>query len=120
MRLLSIAVAVLCLSFGTLAQTQTELDLMPMPASVQLGSGQLAVDQAFTVAIDCKDDGRAQRAAQRAVDRLSKQTGIPLTYKEADAAQAKLAIRCENAGSSAAATNQARRTSRQPSRPCRR
>ena len=98
MRLLSIAVAVLCLSFGTLAQTQTELDLMPMPANVQLGSGQLAVDQAFTVALDCKDDGRAQRAAQRAVDRLSKQTAIPLTYKEADAAQAKLAIRCENPG----------------------
>ena len=48
-----------------------------MPASVQLGSGQLAINQSFSVANTGSHDGSLDEEVQRFVTQLSRQTGIP-------------------------------------------
>jgi len=52
------------------------LNLMPMPAQVQLGAGQLLVDPLFTVSIAGDKDPRLERAANRFLDHLRRQTGM--------------------------------------------
>src|ERR1700757_431140 len=59
------------------AQTTPELDVMPMPAKVQMGSGQFLVDQSFTIGIAGAKDTRIEHAAERFVERLARQTAIP-------------------------------------------
>ena len=59
------------------AQTQPQLNLMPMPASVQMGSGQLPVTQSFSVAVTGHRDASLDEEVQRFVTQLSRQTGIP-------------------------------------------
>jgi hexosaminidase len=73
--------------------------LMPLPASLRAGTGQLAINQSFTVAITGVKDVRITRAAQRVIERLARQTGIPLSSKLADPARATLILTAENAGS---------------------
>ena len=65
------------------AQTQPQLNLMPMPASVQMGAGQLLIDQSFSVAVTGFHDASLDGAVQRFVGRLSRQTGIPFRPKSA-------------------------------------
>jgi len=48
-----------------------------MPASVQAGTGQLAINQSFSVAVAGSHDAALGSAVQRFVDQLSRQTGIP-------------------------------------------
>jgi hexosaminidase len=50
---------------------------MPMPASVQQGSGQLPVTQSFSVAVTGTHDAALDSAVQRFTKHLSAQTGIP-------------------------------------------
>lgn len=52
-----------------------------MPASVQQGSGQLAVTQSFSVAVTASHDAALDSAVQRFTVRLSRQTGIPFRPK---------------------------------------
>jgi hexosaminidase len=59
------------------AQSQSQLPLMPMPASVQTGTGQLAITQAFSVAISGVRDGSLDLEVRRFQTQLSRQTGIP-------------------------------------------
>ncbi|HET7892648.1 MAG TPA: family 20 glycosylhydrolase [Candidatus Sulfotelmatobacter sp.] len=63
------------------AQTQPQLNLMPMPASVQMGSGQLAIKQSFSVAAPGSRDASLDAAVQRFTTQLSRQTGIPFRQK---------------------------------------
>ena len=51
MRTLLIATGVSLLASFAAAQSQPQLNLMPMPASVQVKTGQLVVDPSFTVGI---------------------------------------------------------------------
>src|SRR5690348_12545832 len=60
------------------AQPQPQLDLMPMPQSVRLGSGQLLITQSFSIGLDGEKDGRVRAAATRFLQHLSHQTGMPL------------------------------------------
>ncbi|MGD0695027.1 MAG: family 20 glycosylhydrolase [Terriglobia bacterium] len=91
----------------------TELNLMPQPAELSVGSGRLVIDGAFRVAFaDYRDprsqaevirvlrqEPRLQGAAVRMVRRLSTQTGIPLGEGiEPDPVRATLVIQCERAG----------------------
>jgi len=57
---------------------QNQINVMPLPAKLQLGTGWLTIDQSFSVAIEGAKDSRLDRAAQRFVTNLSRQTGIPL------------------------------------------
>jgi hexosaminidase len=63
------------------AQSQPQLNLMPMPASVQPGTGQLAINQSFSVAVTGSHDASLDGAVQRFKEQLSRQTGIPFRPK---------------------------------------
>ena len=69
---------------------------MPMPASVQMQTGQLVIDPSFSVGISGHSDAQLQRAVERFLDNLRRQTGMPpLDMKVTDAAQAKLVVHSE-------------------------
>jgi hexosaminidase len=74
--------------FATIAfsQTQPQLNLMPMPSSVQQGSGQLAITQSFSIAINGTHDSALEAGVQRFTKQLSAQTGIPFRTKEGTSA----------------------------------
>jgi hexosaminidase len=74
-----------------------QLNLMPMPASVQMQTGQLVIDPSFSVGITGHSDAQLQRAVERFLDDLRRQTGMPpLDMKVTNAAQAKLMVRREH------------------------
>ena len=81
MRTSLIAVLLLLLASVAAAQSQTQLNLMPMPAGVELGSGQLVIQQSFSVANTGAHDGSLDGAVQRFLTQLSRQTGIPFRPK---------------------------------------
>ena len=86
-------------SFSILdAQPQPQLNLMPLPKSVQMGSGQLAITQSFTVALSGNRDARLEAAATRFLQNLSRQTALPLNTTPGDASNATLVIAAEHAG----------------------
>lgn len=82
---------------GTLAaaQSQHQLNLMPVPSSVQVGAGQLPIDSTFSVSITGFHDASLDRGIQRFVEQLSRQTGLPLNRERAADAHATLVIHAE-------------------------
>src|SRR5437762_102303 len=76
-----IAVTLFFLPSFAPAQSQPQLNLMPMPASVQGGSGQLPITQSFSVAVTGSHDASLDSEVQRFQDQLSRQTGIPFHPK---------------------------------------
>ena len=88
--------ALLCSIFAG-AQTQAPLNLMPQPASVQLGSGELIVTPNFSVAVTGRTEVRLQHAVDIFVADLQRQTGmLPTKSGVADASKATLLIHVEN------------------------
>lgn len=95
----------LCLVvFGTLmaagsatAQGQQALNLMPVPASIQFGSGRFQVDSRFTVGFTGYTEPRLDRAAERFLRQLSRQTGIPMDVKPVAATKAVFVIHTDHA-----------------------
>ena len=82
---------------------QNQVSVMPLPATFQLGPGHLLVDESFTVAIEGVEDVRLDRAAQRFITNLSRQTGIPLSVaavgrKAETLGKATLTISASDAG----------------------
>jgi hexosaminidase len=76
-------------------QHMQELNLMPMPSSVQTASGSLKIDSTFSVALAGHTDERLKGAAQRFADRLAKQTGLLLAAEVARSEKATLVVRTE-------------------------
>ena len=72
------------------------LALMPMPAKITQSSGVLLIDSSFQVALKGYDEPRLDRAAQRLLERLSKQTGMRML--NAKSAKPALTISCEHKG----------------------
>jgi len=68
------------------SQSQPQLNLMPMPGSVQQGSGQLPITQSFSVTVTGAHDATLDAAVQRFTKQLSAQTGIPFRPKDGAAA----------------------------------
>jgi hexosaminidase len=73
------------------AQTSDrDLPLMPWPSQVTRGSGQFVIAQNFTAAISgagsvaTKDDSRVRDATTRALYRLFRETGIPVSFSLID------------------------------------
>lgn len=54
---------------------------MPMPASVEPGTGQLPITQSFSVAVTGAHDASLDSEVQRFTTQLSRQTGIPFYSK---------------------------------------
>ncbi len=71
---------------------------MPMPTRVQIGTGQLVVDQSFTAVSTGQKDARLDSGIPRFLDQISRQTGMQLNGQPADASNATFIIRAENAG----------------------
>src|SRR6266404_999520 len=76
-----ICFAVLLCSPGASAKEPPRPNLMPWPASVQAGSGSLRVDSSFSMALTGHAEARLDRAAQRFLRQLSRQTALPLPVK---------------------------------------
>ncbi|MGA9040092.1 MAG: family 20 glycosylhydrolase [Terriglobales bacterium] len=80
------------------AQTPASLNLMPVPASLQMGTGQLVVDPSFTVGVSGNRDPRLQRAVERFLNDLRRQTGmLPLDMQVADASKATIVVSADRA-----------------------
>jgi hexosaminidase len=75
----------------------SQLDVMPVPAKTQMGSGQFTIDAGFTVSISGAKDIRIEHAADRFLDRLSRQTAIPFEAKVTDGDNGKLVIHADKA-----------------------
>ena len=84
--------------FGVQAPAQS-LNLMPMPAKVQMGSGQLVLQPSFSVAITGVKDPRLEHAIDRFLNDLRRQLGwVALDGRITDPASATLVIHAEQAG----------------------
>lgn len=79
------------------AQQQRQLSLMPAPSSVQIGSGRLVVDSSFGAGLTGYTEPRLDRAVERFLRQLSRQTGIPLAAKPSAPAKAALVIHTDHA-----------------------
>lgn len=66
------------------AQSPTELNIMPLPSKVQMGSGSLKIDGSFSIAFAGYREARLDRAGQRFLIELSHQTGLVFIHKTAD------------------------------------
>src|ERR1700751_216560 len=91
-RLLLLNVFLLVACFGV-AENQPQLNLMPMPSSVQMGAGQLVIDRSFSVVISGFHDAALDRGVETFVAQLSRRTGIPFWPK---VATPKLQIHAEH------------------------
>src|SRR5271156_1256024 len=72
------------------------LPLMPLPAQVKLGTGELLIDDGFGVKLEGFEEPRLERAKQRFLALLSRQTGLPLS-REAQLNKPKFFIRTKGA-----------------------
>src|SRR5437763_6699466 len=76
---------------------QPALNLLPVPASVQAGIGSLRVDSSFSVALTGHTEPRLERAVERFLHQLARQTALPLNLKPAKSAQATLVVHTDHA-----------------------
>lgn len=94
------ALASLCL--GTIdmsAQTSKDtLTLMPVPKSMEVGTGQLVLDTSFTFGYANFHNGRLERAVRRTLDRLEFESGIQMQKEPIAAEQATLVVDIKGAG----------------------
>jgi hexosaminidase len=81
MRTQLILTVIVLIATAATAQPQPQLNLMPMPASVQPATGQLLIDQSFSVAVTGTHDAALDSGVRRFQTQLSKQTGIPFRPK---------------------------------------
>jgi len=66
----------LSVTVPALAQ-QPALNLMPLPASIQLGAGQMILDASFSAGINGHSDPRLEGSVERFLTVLRRQTGTP-------------------------------------------
>lgn len=89
---------------ASLSQAQTDqpsrqqIDVMPLPASVEIKDGSLPITQAFSVSLSGYTDPRLRRATQRFLLNLSRQTGMPVSDNPGDAPHSTLAVATHHAG----------------------
>ena len=80
------------------SQTQKPPSLMPMPAQMQPGTGQLVIAPSFTIAMSGKGDGRLQRAIERFAVQLRTETGmLPINIKMVGDQTASLLVHADHA-----------------------
>jgi len=98
MRLLAflLSVTLLMLASHTAAQT-APLNLMPQPASVTPGSGAFRIDSNFTVAFIGHTESRLDRAGERFLTQLHRQTGLLFGKPTHDLAKATFVIHTDSA-----------------------
>ncbi len=76
----------------TAEQEPAQLHLMPWPASLKLGAGQLSINNSFSLAVHGADP-RLRKAAVIFLNDLRRETGmLPLDFTVTDSAEASLTI----------------------------
>ncbi len=90
LRIVSMTLLLSCLVVGGV-QAQAPLPLMPLPAQVKPGEGEFLITNGFGITLQGFQEPRMERAKQRFLNLLSKQTGIPL-WREAVLNQASFFI----------------------------
>ena len=83
------------LSAPLLAQSSTELNVMPLPAKVAQGSGSLKIDGSFSAVLEGYKEARLERALDRFRAQLTRQTGLVLAHATSDPSKVTLAISTE-------------------------
>lgn len=78
------------------AQEQPILYLLPVPSSIQIGAGQLLVDSKFSVASTGYTEPRLDRAIERFLRQLSRQTALPLSRKAGSSSKSSLVIHTDH------------------------
>jgi hexosaminidase len=76
--------------------TPPAINVMPMPATVTSAAGRLVVSQTFSVAIAGYSEPRLERAAQRFLRDLGRQTGYFVSDRLSDANHATLVIHADH------------------------
>ncbi|HEX8871257.1 MAG TPA: family 20 glycosylhydrolase, partial [Candidatus Acidoferrum sp.] len=76
---------------------QAELNLMPMPARIELGNGALKIDREFSVTFAGYREARLDRVGQRFLAQLHKQTGIVFVAAAAEPSKATLVVTTKQA-----------------------
>jgi hexosaminidase len=77
-------VAFILLSSRTvIAQPQSPLLIMPLPAHALQTEGEFLIDSHFAIALQGDHEPRLERARRRFLDTLSRETGIPFAYDSA-------------------------------------
>ena len=88
-----LAAVTLCAIFTSVVEAQQSLNLMPVPAKVQTGNGQLVIDRSFSVSIAGHHEARLDRTVEIFLGHLRQQTGMPpIDMKVTDSASATLTI----------------------------
>ena len=87
-----ILIASLMMGASMPAQTSGDLNVMPLPAKAQLGTGALKLDSSFTLVFAGFHDARLDRAGQRFLVQLHRETGIVFAYTPTDSAKATLLV----------------------------
>lgn len=93
---LTISNALFLLTFIASAQTQRQLSLMPVPSSVQFGSGELQITPSFSIGVTGVRDVALERGVQSFLVELSHETGIPLKLRTSLLSNPTLRIEAEH------------------------
>jgi len=91
-----IVLCVLLYPAMTTAQQPT-LNLMPLPAAAQPGTGSLAVNSSFSIVFTGYTEPRLDRVGERFLRQLSRQTALPLSLKPSKSSKATLVIETDHA-----------------------
>jgi hexosaminidase len=73
-------------------QTPATLNVMPLPAKVQINSGSLKIDEGFGVVFEGHREPRLERARERFLVQMHQLTGIVVGTTPRDAARATLVV----------------------------
>lgn len=95
--LLTLMLATISFAPPATAQSQPPFNLMPQPANVKPGTGALPVGANFTIALTGHTESRLDRAADRFLTQLHRQTGLLLPKPARDATQATLVVHTDHA-----------------------
>jgi hexosaminidase len=92
-----ISIGIVVVATLSAAQSQRPLNLMPIPSTVQPGTGALAINQSFSVTIAGFQDSRLKRGVQRFMSDLSRQTGMLVKQDLAPSSSPTLLIHADHA-----------------------
>jgi hexosaminidase len=93
---LFVLTSLLVASMSARAQSSAELNVMPLPAKVQMGSGSLKIDGGFTYAFAGFREARLDRAGQRFLTQLNRETGMVFGHNPADPAKSTLVVNTDH------------------------
>jgi hexosaminidase len=86
----------IALGYATAQESHESPDLMPLPTSIQPQAGRLLINQKFSVAIAGHNEPRLDRAVQRFLREISRETGMLLSTQLGEADKATLVIHADH------------------------